>query len=46
MQAAGHPFILGTECDILSVDHCESTLMRKALAVAACRCAHGSAAAL
>ncbi|MBI5689546.1 MAG: hypothetical protein HZC55_05565 [Verrucomicrobia bacterium] len=29
MQATGHPFILGTECDTLHVDGCGDTLLRK-----------------
>ena len=29
MRAAGHPFILGTECDVLSVDGCHDVIMRK-----------------
>jgi len=34
MQATGHPFILGSECDILCVPHCEGPLMDKAMAIA------------
>ncbi len=34
MKAAGHPYILGTECDVLCVPGCEHTLMAKAMAVA------------
>ncbi len=33
MKAAGHPFILGSECDILSVPGCERQLMAKAMAI-------------
>jgi len=33
MKATGHPYILGTECDVLCVDGCEHTLMKKALAI-------------
>jgi hypothetical protein len=29
MKAAGHPFILGSECDVLSVPGCESIIMGK-----------------
>lgn len=29
MRAAGHPFILGSECDVLSVPGCEATIERK-----------------
>jgi hypothetical protein len=34
MQAAGHPFILGSECDVLCVPQCERQLMEKAMAIA------------
>ena len=34
MEATGHPFILGSECDILCVPHCEGPLMDKAMAIA------------
>ena len=33
MDASGHPFILGTECDILSVPGHEKTIMSKVLAM-------------
>lgn len=33
MAATGHPFILGSECDILSVPGCESRIMEKVLAM-------------
>ncbi len=36
MHHAGHPFILGSECDLLSVPGCEKTIMRKALAILQC----------
>lgn len=29
MRETGHPFILGTECDVLSVDGCEQAIWRK-----------------
>jgi uroporphyrinogen-III decarboxylase len=29
MRATGHPFILGSECDVLSVPGCEETIKRK-----------------
>jgi uroporphyrinogen-III decarboxylase len=29
MRATGHPFILGSECDVLSVDGAEETIRRK-----------------
>jgi uroporphyrinogen-III decarboxylase len=34
MREAGHPFILGTECDVLSVAGCEETIMAKVQALA------------
>lgn len=34
MKATGHPFILGSECDILSVPGCEHTIAAKAAALA------------
>lgn len=33
MRETGHPYILGTECDVLSVPGCERTLMAKAMAI-------------
>jgi uroporphyrinogen-III decarboxylase len=33
MEATGHPFILGTECDVLCVEGCTETIHRKAIAV-------------
>lgn len=33
MAASGHPFILGTECDVLSVDGCHDILMKKVMAI-------------
>jgi len=33
MKTTGHPFILGTECDVLSVDGCCKTIMSKAMAI-------------
>jgi uroporphyrinogen-III decarboxylase len=33
MKSTGHPFILGTECDVLSVDGCCETIMSKAMAI-------------
>jgi len=34
MREVGHPFILGTECDVLSVPGCEPTIRRKVQAIA------------
>jgi uroporphyrinogen-III decarboxylase len=36
MKATGHPYILGTECDVLSVPGCEKALMAKAMALVNC----------
>lgn len=36
MCEAGHPFILGTECDVLSVPGCEKVLMDKVVAITRC----------
>jgi uroporphyrinogen-III decarboxylase len=36
MKVAGHPYILGTECDVLSVPGCEKILMEKAMAIVHC----------
>ncbi len=33
MKATGHPYILGTECDVLCVKGCEHTLMSKVMAI-------------
>ncbi|MEN6386880.1 MAG: uroporphyrinogen decarboxylase family protein [Phycisphaerales bacterium] len=33
MKTTGHPFILGTECDVLSVDGCCKKIMTKAMAI-------------
>ncbi|HEY3268754.1 MAG TPA: uroporphyrinogen decarboxylase family protein [Armatimonadota bacterium] len=38
MREANHPFILGSECDILSVPGCEETLLAKADLLASCAC--------
>jgi uroporphyrinogen-III decarboxylase len=34
MSATRHPYILGTECDVLCVEGCEKTLMNKAMTIA------------
>lgn len=38
MRQVGHPFILGSECDVLSVDGCEQTIKEKVQAFVNCRC--------
>lgn len=37
MRLAGHPFILGSECDVLSVPGCHETIVKKAEAISTCR---------
>lgn len=39
MREVGHPFILGSECDVLAVPGCEATIMAKACALQHCTCA-------
>jgi uroporphyrinogen-III decarboxylase len=41
MREVGHPFILGTECDLLSVPGCQETISQKADAIAYSTCACG-----
>ena len=36
MHKVNHPFILGTECDVLSVPNCEATILAKATAILYC----------
>lgn len=38
MRATGHPFILGSECDVLSVPNSETTIWNKVNAFMTCRC--------
>lgn len=38
MRAVGHPFILGSECDVLSVQGCEQTIKQKVEAFVNCKC--------
>jgi uroporphyrinogen-III decarboxylase len=40
MRDAGHPFILGTECDVLSVPGCEEPIRQKVAALHGCRGGH------
>ena len=42
MQAAGHPFILGSECDVLSVPGRESEILPKVEALMGCSCPAGN----
>jgi uroporphyrinogen-III decarboxylase len=39
MKASGHPFILGSECDVLSVPKCEASIWNKVNAFMECGCA-------
>jgi len=39
MKATGHPFILGSECDVLSVPKCEASIWNKVNAFMECGCA-------
>lgn len=38
MREVGHPFILGSECDVLSVEGCEQTIKEKVQAFIDCKC--------
>ncbi len=38
MREVGHPFILGSECDVLSVQGCEKTIKEKVEAFVHCEC--------
>jgi uroporphyrinogen decarboxylase len=38
MSVTGHPFILGSECDVLSVPNCETSIWNKVNAFMECRC--------
>jgi hypothetical protein len=44
MASTGHPFILGSECDILSVPGCERKIMDKVLAMIEAGTRRGTAA--
>jgi hypothetical protein len=37
MKASGHPYLLGTECDVLCIDGCQKTLIDKAMAIVNCK---------
>ncbi|MEN6641886.1 MAG: uroporphyrinogen decarboxylase family protein [Armatimonadia bacterium] len=41
MQQVRHPFILGSECDVLHVEGCEETIQAKAMAIVGCCGGHG-----
>ncbi len=40
LKAAGHPFIIGSECDVLSMPGYEAKIMAKVMAFTACGCKH------
>lgn len=40
LRASGHPYIIGSECDILSMPGYEKTIMEKVMAFTQCGCAH------
>lgn len=40
MKEVGHPFILGSECDVLSVEGCENSIRSKVAAFLGCDCGH------
>lgn len=44
MRQARHPFILGSECDVLHVTGCEHAIHAKAMAIVTCCEAHSAAA--
>ena len=41
LRASGHPFIVGSECDVLSMPGYEKTIMAKVMAFTTCGSAHG-----
>ena len=40
LRASGHPFIIGSECDVLSMPGYEKTIMEKVMAFTSCGCKH------
>lgn len=40
LKASGHPYIIGSECDILSMPGYEKTIMAKVMAFTSCPCKH------
>ena len=40
LKATGHPFIIGSECDVLSMPGYEKTIMQKVMAMTGCGCSH------
>ena len=40
LKATGHPYIIGSECDVLSMPGYEETIMAKVMAMTGCGCTH------
>lgn len=40
LKATGHPYIIGSECDVLSMPGYEKTIMAKVMAMTGCGCTH------
>lgn len=40
LKASGHPYIIGSECDVLSMPGYEQTIMQKVMAMTGCGCRH------
>ena len=40
LKASGHPYIIGSECDVLSMPGYEKTIMQKVMAMTGCGCKH------
>jgi uroporphyrinogen-III decarboxylase len=40
LKASGHPYIIGSECDVLSMPGYEQTIMQKVMAMTGCGCKH------
>ncbi len=40
LRASGHPYIIGSECDVLSMPGYEQTIMEKVVAFTRCGCPH------
>ena len=40
LKATGHPYIIGSECDVLSMPGYEETIMAKVMAMTGCGCKH------
>lgn len=40
LKVSGHPYIIGSECDVLSMPGYETTIMQKVMAMTGCGCRH------